>query len=50
LLNIQLVVISPRVARRAAELGFKYPALTAIHATDEAMVAACKVYSRTSRS
>ncbi len=50
LLNIQLVVISPRVALKAAELGFKHPALTATQASDEAMVAACKVHSRTSRS
>ena len=47
LLNIQLVVISPRVARLAARLGFKRPALTAAHASDEAMVAACRTYSTT---
>jgi uroporphyrinogen-III synthase len=47
LLNLQLVVISPRVAQLAAGLGFKHPALTAAHASDEAVVAACGTYSKT---
>jgi uroporphyrinogen-III synthase len=47
LMDLQLVVISPRVAQLAAELGFKRPALTAGHASDEAMVTACRSYSKT---
>ena len=47
LLNIQLVAISPRVAHLAEKLGFMHPVLTAEQASDEAMVAACKAYSRT---
>jgi uroporphyrinogen-III synthase len=38
LLNIQLAVISVRVAQLAEELGFKYPALVAEQASDEALV------------
>lgn len=44
LLNRQLLVISPRVAKMAASLGFKHTALTAAEASDEAMVAACTAY------
>ena len=47
LLNTQLAAISPRVAELAARLGFKRPALTASHASDEAMVAACTAYAKT---
>ena len=47
LLNIQLVAISPRVAQLAEKLGFMHPALTAAQASDEAMVAACRTYSKT---
>ncbi|MEJ2653540.1 MAG: uroporphyrinogen-III synthase [Gammaproteobacteria bacterium] len=47
LLNVQLVTISPRVARLAKELGFRHPPLTAAQASDEAMVAACAAYTRT---
>jgi len=47
LLNTQLAAISPRVARLAARLGFKRPALTASQASDEAMVAACTAYAKT---
>ncbi|MEJ2653596.1 MAG: uroporphyrinogen-III synthase [Gammaproteobacteria bacterium] len=46
LLNLQLVAISPRVARLAKELGFKRPPLTATQASDEAMVTACAAYTR----
>jgi uroporphyrinogen-III synthase len=47
LFNIQLTAISPRVAQLATKLGFKHPALTAAHASDEAMVAACTAYAKT---
>ena len=47
LLNIQLVAISPRVAQLAEKLGFMHPVLTAAQASDEAMVAACRTYSKT---